>query len=59
MAIRERVMIIGEVPGRDEDRMGVPFVGFAGQLLDKMIGKIGLDRASDLFNQSLPLAATR
>ena len=30
-------MIIGEAPGRDEDRMGVPFVGTTGQLLDKML----------------------
>ncbi len=39
-----RVMIIGEAPGADEDRQGKPFVGRAGQLLDKMIGAIGLDR---------------
>ena len=38
-----RLMIIGEAPGRDEDRMGVPFVGADGQLLDKMIASIGLD----------------
>jgi uracil-DNA glycosylase len=38
-----RVMIIGEAPGRDEDRAGVPFVGRAGQLLDKMLAAIGLD----------------
>ena len=40
-----RVMIIGEAPGRDEDREGRPFVGRAGQLLDKMLGAIGLGRA--------------
>jgi len=39
-----RVMIIGEAPGRDEDREGRPFVGRAGQLLDKMLAAIGLDR---------------
>ena len=39
-----RVMIIGEAPGADEDRQGKPFVGRAGQLLDKMIGAIGLTR---------------
>ena len=49
-----RVMIIGEVPGRDEDRMGVPFVGFAGQLLDKMLASIGLDRASTYLTNILP-----
>src|ERR1700761_7010501 len=38
------VMLIGEAPGRDEDRIGKPFVGRAGQLLDKMLASIGLDR---------------
>ena len=37
-----RVMFIGEAPGRDEDLQGLPFVGRAGQLLDKMLGAIGL-----------------
>ncbi len=49
-----RVVIIGEVPGRDEDRMGVPFVGFAGQLLDKMLACIGLDRTSTYLINMLP-----
>lgn len=39
-----RVMIIGEAPGRDEDRVGRPFVGRAGQLLDKMLAAIGISR---------------
>lgn len=39
-----RVMIIGEGPGRDEDMQGRPFVGRAGQLLDKMFAAIGLAR---------------
>ncbi len=39
-----RVMIIGEAPGRDEDIQGRPFVGRAGQLLDKMLGAIGMAR---------------
>ncbi len=38
------IMIIGEAPGADEDRIGKPFVGRAGQLLDKMLASIGLDR---------------
>ena len=42
-----RVMIIGEAPGRDEDREGKPFVGRAGQLLDRMLAAIGLDRHAD------------
>ena len=37
-----RIMIVGEAPGRDEDRHGKPFVGRSGQLLDKMMGAIGL-----------------
>lgn len=41
-----RVMIVGEAPGRDEDMEGLPFVGRAGQLLDRMFAAIGLGRAS-------------
>lgn len=41
-----RVMIIGEAPGREEDIAGRPFVGPAGQLLDRMLSAIGLDRAA-------------
>ncbi|MBY8976599.1 uracil-DNA glycosylase [Rhodobacteraceae bacterium NNCM2] len=41
------LMIIGEAPGADEDRQGKPFVGRAGQLLDRMLGAIGLDRQSE------------
>lgn len=39
-----RVMVIGEAPGADEDRMGKPFVGVSGQLLDKILAAIGLSR---------------
>ncbi|WP_371225696.1 uracil-DNA glycosylase [Roseovarius sp. 2305UL8-3] len=42
-----RVMIIGEAPGRDEDAQGKPFVGRAGQLLDKMLAAIDLDRHAE------------
>jgi uracil-DNA glycosylase len=41
-AAQARVMCIGEAPGRDEDLQGKPFVGRAGQLLDKMLASIGL-----------------
>jgi uracil-DNA glycosylase len=41
-----RVMLIGEGPGRDEDLRGLPFVGAAGQLLDRMFAAIGLSRTS-------------
>ena len=40
-----KIMIIGEAPGRDEDRHGKPFVGRSGQLLDRMMGAIGLDES--------------
>lgn len=42
------LMFVGEAPGRDEDIQGLPFVGRAGQLLDKMIAAIGLER-SDVY----------
>jgi DNA polymerase len=41
---RARLMLVGEAPGADEDRQGKPFVGVSGQLLDRMMGCIGLDR---------------
>ncbi|MEM8840881.1 MAG: uracil-DNA glycosylase [Pseudomonadota bacterium] len=41
------LIVIGEAPGADEDRQGKPFVGRAGQLLDRMLGAIGLDRHAD------------
>jgi uracil-DNA glycosylase len=42
------LMFIGEAPGADEDRLGLPFVGRAGKLLDTLLGEIGLERA-DVF----------
>lgn len=44
-----RVMIVGEAPGRDEDLQGKPFVGRAGQLLDRMLAAIGLSRAESVY----------
>ena len=41
-----QVMIVGEGPGAEEDKLGKPFVGRAGQLLDQMFGAIGLTRSS-------------
>lgn len=41
-----RIMFIGEAPGAEEDRQGLPFVGRAGKLLDKMLAAIELDRTS-------------
>ena len=48
------VMFIGEAPGRDEDRQGLPFVGRAGQLLDKMLLAISLDRTSCYITNIIP-----
>lgn len=49
-----RLMMIGEAPGRDEDLRGLPFVGRAGQLLDRMLASIGLDRSSVYIINTLP-----
>jgi DNA polymerase len=49
-----RLMIIGEAPGRDEDMIGLPFVGVSGQLLDKMLASIGLDRSLVYIANLLP-----
>jgi len=48
------VMFIGETPDRDEDLQGTPFVGRAGQLLDRMLGAIGLDRDSAYLTTMIP-----
>ncbi|MGH6838044.1 MAG: uracil-DNA glycosylase [Methylocella sp.] len=48
------IMFIGEAPGADEDREGVPFVGRAGQLLDKMLASIGLDRGKVYIANVVP-----
>jgi len=42
------LMFIGEAPGANEDRMGLPFVGQAGKLLDKLLAEIGMER-KDVF----------
>lgn len=48
------IMFIGEAPGYDEDRIGLPFVGRAGKLLDKMLASIGLDRTQVYIVNVLP-----
>lgn len=53
-----RVMIVGEGPGADEDRLGRPFVGRAGQLLDRMFAAIGLDRTSPDAERALYITNT-
>lgn len=42
---RARVMFVGEGPGRNEDLQGLPFVGAAGQLLNRLLSEIGLERS--------------
>jgi uracil-DNA glycosylase len=51
-----RVMIVGEAPGRDEDQQGLPFVGRAGQLLDRMFDAIGMGRAHPDAERALYIA---
>jgi len=43
------IMVVGEAPGRDEDREGRPFVGRAGQLLDRMLQAIDCDRSRNVY----------
>ncbi|MFT8244082.1 uracil-DNA glycosylase [Roseomonas sp. BN140053] len=43
------LMMIGEAPGADEDRLGKPFVGVSGRLLDRMVNSIGLHRERDFY----------
>ncbi len=43
------LLVIGEAPGRDEDRIGKPFVGRAGQLLDRMLAAIGRTRSENVL----------
>jgi len=46
---KAQLCFVGEAPGADEDAQGLPFVGKAGQLLDKMIAAMGLDAAKDVY----------
>jgi len=49
-----RVMLVGEAPGADEDRIGKPFMGRSGQLLDRMLAAIGLDRSQVYIANVVP-----
>ncbi|MBV8472681.1 MAG: uracil-DNA glycosylase [Hyphomicrobiales bacterium] len=49
-----RIMLVGEAPGADEDRLDRPFVGRAGQLLDRMLASIGLDRTKVYIANVVP-----
>jgi DNA polymerase len=48
-----RLMLVGEAPGAEEDRLGLPFVGKSGQLLDRMLAAIGLTRAEHVYITNL------
>ncbi len=48
-----RLMLVGEAPGAEEDRMGLPFVGRSGQLLDRMLAAIGLNRKEHVYIANL------
>ena len=49
-----KIMLVGEGPGEQEDKQGKPFVGRAGQLLDRMLGAIGLDRSTVYIANMVP-----
>lgn len=49
-----KLMFIGEAPGADEDRVGKPFMGRSGQLLDRMMAAVGLDRTSAYVANVVP-----
>ena len=49
-----KIMLVGEAPGADEDRQGLPFVGVSGQLLDRMLATIGLDRTCVYITNIVP-----
>ena len=44
-----KIMLIGEAPGKNEDMRGIPFVGRAGQLLDKFLEDAGILRKNDIY----------
>jgi uracil-DNA glycosylase family 4 len=48
------LMLVGEGPGAEEDRQGLPFVGPSGQFLDRMLASIGLDRTRYLITNLIP-----
>jgi len=48
------IMLVGEAPGGEEDRAGLPFVGASGQLLDHMLAAIGLDRSGVYIANVVP-----
>ena len=51
---KANIMLIGEAPGAEEDKIGLPFVGAAGQLLNKMLSAINLERENVYITNILP-----
>lgn len=51
-----KIMVIGDVPGADEDRQGTPFAGECGRLLDKILATIGLNRSAEEPEKSVYLS---
>jgi DNA polymerase len=51
---KARLMLVGEAPGYEEDKQGLPFVGRSGQLLDRMLAAIGLQRAQTYIANIVP-----
>ena len=51
---KARLMLVGEAPGSEEDKQGLPFVGRSGQLLDRMLAAIGLDRTQVYIANIVP-----
>lgn len=51
--VNSDIMLIGEAPGAEEDRVGKPFIGEAGQLLDRMFAAIDMTRAEDFYITNL------
>ena len=47
--VTAKIMLIGEAPGADEDKQGVPFVGRAGKLLNEFLEKAGIKRGEDIY----------
>ena len=52
--LKSKLMIIGEAPGKEEDEQGIPFVGKAGQLLNKMLSAIKLNRENVYVTNVIP-----
>lgn len=51
---QSQIMFIGEAPGNEEDRCGIPFMGPSGELLNKMLASIGLDRTKVYITNLIP-----